>query len=127
MNYKKWKILKTEIEQKQDEYTQVVEWCKYNNYAIVEDGEYYKTQEVVFPEPGIPEQIAKLKNEITDLDRRAIRPLRAIAAGIATEEDRAFLMEIETQAEIVRAKIRALENKLSKTLESGLESGLESE
>ena len=114
MNYKKWKILKTEIEQKQDEYMQVAEWCNYNNYAIVEDGEYYKTQEVVFPEPGIPEQIAKLKDEIADLDNRAVRPLRAIVAGIATEEDRAFLMEIETQAEIVRAKIRALENKLSK-------------
>lgn len=59
------------------------------------------------------EQTEELKNRLDEIDRQAIRPLRAIAAGTATDEDRSVLAELEAQAEEIRAQMA----------ESGGESG----
>ena len=59
------------------------------------------------------EQTEELKNRLDEIDRQAIRPLRAIAAGTATDEDRSVLAELEMQAEEIRAQMA----------ESGGESG----
>ena len=59
------------------------------------------------------EQTEELKNRLDEIDRQAIRPLRAIAAGTATDEDRRILAELEAQAEEIRAQMA----------ESGGESG----
>ncbi len=59
------------------------------------------------------EQTEELKNRLDEIDRQAIRPLRAIAAGTATDEDRRILSELEAQAEEIRAQMA----------ESGGESG----
>lgn len=41
-DYSNWKILKSELEEKQDEYTEVSAWCNENGeYHIEEQGEYY--------------------------------------------------------------------------------------
>lgn len=55
------------------------------------------------------QQIAELKNQLDEIDRQAIRPLRAIAAGTDTEEDRETLAELERQAEAIRSQIAELE------------------
>lgn len=40
--YENWKILKTELEDKQEEYTAVAEWCNESGeYHIEDDGEFY--------------------------------------------------------------------------------------
>ncbi|MCI8603352.1 MAG: hypothetical protein HFE79_04305, partial [Ruminiclostridium sp.] len=44
-----------------------------------------------------------------EIDRQAIRPLRAIAAGTATDEDRRILAELEAQAEEIRAQMAELD------------------
>ena len=54
------------------------------------------------------EQTEELKNRLDEIDRQAIRPLRAIAAGTATDEDRRILMELEMQAEKIREEIAEL-------------------
>ena len=59
------------------------------------------------------EQTEELKNRLDEIDRQAIRPIRAIAAGTATDEDRRILSELEAQAEEIRAQMA----------ESGGESG----
>ena len=59
------------------------------------------------PPVTIEGQIADIKNQLTALDLQAVRSLRAIAAGTATEEDREKLAELEAQAEELRAKIEA--------------------
>lgn len=54
------------------------------------------------------EQTEELKNRLDEIDRQAIRPLRAIAAGTATDEDRSVLAELEAQAEKIREEIAEL-------------------
>lgn len=59
------------------------------------------------PEPEVT--VAELKSELEEIDKQAIRPLRAIAAGTDTEEDRETLAELERQAEAVRSQLAELE------------------
>lgn len=54
------------------------------------------------------EKIEELKAQLDEIDRQAIRPLRAIAAGTATDEDRETLAELEKQAEDIRAELAEL-------------------
>lgn len=61
-NYKNWKILKTQAEEKADEYSQVAEWCNESGqYTIEEDGEFFKV--VAIPEPTPPSE-DELKRQI---------------------------------------------------------------
>lgn len=67
--------------------------------------------DVVFvkpPETDAEKRIA-LKSQLEELDRQAIRPLRAIAAGNATDEDREILTDLEQQAAELRQRLAALE------------------
>ena len=54
------------------------------------------------------DKISALKAQLDEIDRLAIRPLRAIAAGTATDEDRSVLAELEMQAEEIRAQMAEL-------------------
>ena len=56
------------------------------------------------------QQIQNLKQQLNDLDLEAVRPLRAIVAGTATEEDNTRLAAIESLAVSLREKIAALSN-----------------
>ena len=48
--YENWKILKSELQKKQDEYSQVAEWCNTTGeYHLEEQGKYYAV--VKNPEP----------------------------------------------------------------------------
>lgn len=65
--FENWQILKTEIEEKSDEYAEVAEWCNQSGaYTIIEDGEYYRVIPVEVPEPepevAEDEQIVKDSN-----------------------------------------------------------------
>ena len=62
------------------------------------------TEPPVTPE----EQISELKNQLVDIDMQTVRPLRAITAGTATEEDREKLAELEAQAEKLRTEIKTI-------------------
>ncbi len=54
------------------------------------------------------EQIEELKAQLTTIDEKSNRSMRAILAGTATEEDRTYLTELETQANDLRRQIREL-------------------
>lgn len=54
------------------------------------------------------QRIGEIKRQLAELDAQAIRPLRAVAAGTATDADTDNLREIETQAEILRAELAEL-------------------
>lgn len=59
-DYSDWKILKTDLPEKAEEYSQVAEWCNNNGeYHIEDDGTYYKT--VKNPEPSIDELKAQVR------------------------------------------------------------------
>lgn len=67
--------------------------------------------DIIPEEPPVTdeEKIAQLKSELDEIDRLAIRPLRAIAAGNDTEEDREKLAELEEQAEVIRLELEKIE------------------
>lgn len=60
---------------------------------------------------GVPDPIAAADTRATLLDRldrldaQSVRPLRAVAAGTATDEDRAKLAAIEAEAVTLRAQL----------------------
>lgn len=64
--------------------------------------------DIVEGEPTNEQKIQCLKQQLSALDLQAVRPLRAIAAGTATDEDKSRLTEIEGQAEALRAEIANL-------------------
>lgn len=72
-----------------------------------ENGNLIDIVPVDAPEPQLAaeEKAEELKAQLDEIDRQAIRPLRAIAAGTATEEDREILTELERQAEEIRKEL----------------------
>lgn len=102
MDYKDWKILKTELDEHLEKYTEVAQWCNQNGYHIEEYGDYYK---VVInppaPEPTIQQRIEVLEAQITDRnirsaimgDEYALNKIAEIEAQIA--ELRNQLEEVE--------------------------------
>lgn len=75
------------------------------------DGDWY----LVGYAPAKPEElikeerIAELKTQLTTIDEKSNRSMRAILTGTATDDDRAFLANLETQAANLRLQIRELE------------------
>lgn len=55
-----------------------------------------------------------LKEELTDIDNRCVRPLRAILAGTDTEEDKEMLKNLETEAQLVRTQIQENEEEIAR-------------
>lgn len=53
-------------------------------------------------------QIEALRTELDALDLKAIRALRAIEAGVGTQDDEDKLAELEEQAALVRRRIQEL-------------------
>lgn len=104
--YENWKILKSEADEKADEYSNVAEWCNESGeYHIEDDGVYYKV--VKNPEPTEEDikqaRIAELKQLLADTDYVVIK----IAEGAATAEDYA---DVIAQRQAWRNEIRELEN-----------------
>ena len=65
------------------------------------------------PPPPSPEELVQRERSriiaaLEAIDRKAIRPLRAIAAGSTSEMDRALVEELETEAESLRAELAKL-------------------
>ena len=104
-DYSNWKVLKSVInytgddEKKkaqaqaaQKEYTEVVEWCNENGqYTIEEDSMYYKTVEIVIPEPLPPthEDIrqARITYRRAHIDDQTAERSRRQANETWTQED----------------------------------------
>ena len=96
--YENWKILKSEIEEKADEYSQVADWCNENGYTIVEDGKYYKT--VKLPEPTPPSE-DELKAKV-----RAVRDSYLLATDYTQLPDAPFTPEQKAQYAEYREYLR---------------------
>lgn len=55
--YENWKILKSEADEKAEEYSQVAEWCNESGqYTIEDDGEFYKVVRIPEPLPPTKEE-----------------------------------------------------------------------
>jgi hypothetical protein len=101
--YENWKILKSEADEKAEEYSQVAEWCNESGkYHIEEQGEYYAV--VKNAEPSAEDikkaRISDLKQQLAETDYVIIK----IAEGSATTEEYASVIanRKEWRAEIQR-------------------------
>ena len=69
MDYKKWKLKKSELNEHLDEYAEVATWCNENGYHIEEDGQYYKTAKNPDPvPPTLEERVMALESKY-DMNR----------------------------------------------------------
>ncbi len=71
------------------------------------------------PEPEPPteaeftkQRIAEIQQQLTANDLASVRPLRAKVSGTATEFDETRLVELEAQAQALRAELATLNTKL---------------
>ena len=63
-DYTNWKILKSDLDKKQEEYTAVAEWCNENGeYHIEQQGEYYAVVANPEPTPPTDEQIRQMREQ----------------------------------------------------------------
>lgn len=75
MSYENWKIKKSDLEEKQEEYSQVAEWCnETGEYAIQEIGDEYCV--VKLPEPTIEEQNETIRQIRQSLFSQYADPLK---------------------------------------------------
>lgn len=67
--------------------------------------------DIIPAEPPVTDEdrILSIKKQLDKIDRQAIRPLRAIAAGTDTKDDRDILADLEQQAAELRQQLAALE------------------
>ena len=104
-DYTNWKIKTSELDEKQEEYSKVAEWCNEGQeYHIEEVGDEY--QVVKNPEPTPEElnqrEIIELKQYLQKTDYVVIK----IAEG---EEPTAEMLNIITKRKQARARINELE------------------
>lgn len=108
MSYENWKIAKSELEEKHEEYTEVANWCNESGaYHIEEIGDEYCV--VANPVPTVEEQNAQIKAARASLYAELVDPLHAekqrkIILGEWTEVDEAEYVE---QVKTLTAKIQA--------------------
>ena len=74
------------------------------------DGTWYKSGFAPTKPASVEkeEKIQELKAQLTVIDEKSNRSMRAILAGTATEADRTFLANLEAQAEELRQQIHNL-------------------
>ena len=76
------------------------------------NGEYITSAEAITrrAEDEKTAQIESIKNELSMLDLKAIRALRAITSGTCQDKDTEMLAEIEAAAEELRQQLQALDD-----------------
>jgi hypothetical protein len=99
MSYENWKILKSDLEEKQEEYSEVAAWCNENGqYTIEDDRTYYKV--VALPEPTPPSE-DELKAQV-----RAVRDSYLQTTDYTQLPDAPFTSEQKAQYAEYREYLR---------------------
>lgn len=86
-----------------------------NNFKIQNEEIVQKTEEEYqeFLNNKIKkEEAEKIKNQLLELDSKAIRPIRAILAGTGSAEDTEKLNEVEKEAKKLRSELTILESEV---------------
>lgn len=69
MDYKNWKLKKSELNKHLEEYAEVSDWCNHNGYHIEDNDIYYKTViNPPIPEPTLEERVIALESKY-DMNR----------------------------------------------------------
>ena len=95
-DYTNWKILKSDLDEKQEEYTTVAEWCNESGqYTIEDDGTYYKVVAIPEPTPPTDEEIRQMREKAYEAE---VDPITAHIQRLRdmeqTEEVKAEIAEL---------------------------------
>jgi hypothetical protein len=99
-DYSNWKILKTELDEKQEEYSEVAEWCNESGeYHIEEVGEYYMVVKNPEPLPPTYEEVDRMRVQYRKdhIDDKTIARMRKTANGTWTEEDEQAYLALDAE------------------------------
>lgn len=99
-DYTNWKILKTDLPEKQEEYTAVAEWCNENGqYTIEDDGTYYKVVALPEPTPPTDEEIRQMRIQYRreHIDDQTAEKVRKTANRTWTAEDEAEYLALDAE------------------------------
>ena len=99
-DYSKWKILKTELDEKQEEYSEVAEWCNESGeYHIEDDGTYYKVVKNDEPLPPTYDDVDRMRIEYrkTHIDDRTLARSRKMANGSWTDDDEESYIALDAE------------------------------
>lgn len=110
----------TEIGEIEEKYLVTADMAKLikenpNNFKIQNEEIAQKTEEEYqeFLNNKIKkEETEKIKNQLLELDSKAIRPIRAILAGTGSAEDTEKLNEVEKEAKKLRSELIILESEV---------------
>lgn len=97
--YENWEILKTELDEHIEEYSQIAEWCNENGYTIVDDGKYYKTVKLPEPTPLADEEIKQMRINYRreHIDDQTAERSRKMANGTWTNEDEQAYLALDAE------------------------------
>lgn len=99
-DYSNWKILKSELDEKQEEYADVASWCNENGeYHIEEHGEYYAVVKNPEPTPMTYDEVkqARIAYRREHIDDRTAERSRKMANGMWTEQDETEYLELDRE------------------------------
>ena len=98
-DYSNWKIKKSDLDEKQDEYSQVAEWCDESGYTIVESGNYYKVAKLPEPTPPTDEEIKQMRANYrrNHIDDQTAERSRKMANGTWTDEDEQAYLALDAE------------------------------
>lgn len=99
-DYSNWKIKQSDLEQKQEEYTEVAQWCNESGqYYIIEDEDYYKVAPIPEPTPPTDEEIRqmRIKYRREHIDDQTAERSRKMANGTWTEEEEQAYLALDAE------------------------------
>lgn len=124
MSFENWKILKSDLEEKQKEYSEVAAWCNANGYHIKDDGTYYK---VVKNPQQTEEEKTELMRTIRNLyltkyvDPYVSNPLRWADMSEQEQQNiidyRLYLLNIPEQPEFPNIEIKTFDEWINNILD----------
>ena len=107
-DYTNWKILKSELDEHIEEYSQVADWCNENGeYTIEDDGTYYKVVKLPEPPPPTDEEIRQMREKAYEAE---VDPITAHIQRLRdmeqTEEVEAEIAELIAERDIKVQEIK---------------------
>lgn len=107
-DYSNWKILKSELDEKQDQYSKIADWCNESGqYHIESVGEYYAVVENPAPVPPTYEEIRQMREKAYEKDVDTITShIQRLRDKEQTEEVKAEIAELMAERDIKVAEIK---------------------
>ena len=99
-DYSNWKILKSDLEKKQEDYFKVAEWCNESGaYHIEEMGEYYAVAKNPEPLPPTHDEVRQMRIDYRreHIDDKTSERSRKQANGSWTEEDETAYLALDSE------------------------------